>query len=192
MSEVTKGKLIIFSAPSGAGKSTIVNYLTRRFPALEFSVSATSRLPRGVERDGVEYYFLSPEDFAQRVERDEFVEWEEVYKGSCYGTLRSEMERIWSKGNVIIFDVDVKGGVALKKKFGADAMALFVMPPSIEELRRRLVGRGTDSTEVIDKRVAKAAEEMTYSEQFDKVIVNNHLEKALAEAEKIVDDFIND
>lgn len=192
MSEVKKGKLIIFSAPSGTGKGTIINHLVKRFPTLEFSISATSRLPRGVEQDGVEYYFISPENFADKVSRDEFVEWEEVYKGSCYGTLRSEMERIWSKGNVIIFDLDVKGGVALKGKFGDDALALFVMPPSIEELRRRLVGRGTESAEVIDKRIAKASEEMSYSVKYDKVIVNNHLEKALEEAEKIVGDFIND
>lgn len=192
MSEVKKGKLIIFSAPSGTGKGTIINHLVKRFPTLEFSISATSRLPRGVEQDGVEYYFISPENFADKVSRDEFVEWEEVYKGSCYGTLRSEMERIWSKGNVIIFDLDVKGGVALKGKFGDDALALFVMPPSIEELRRRLVGRGTESAEVIDKRIAKASEEMSYSVKYDKVIVNNHLEKALEEAAKIVGDFIND
>lgn len=192
MSEVKKRKLIIFSAPSGTGKGTIINHLVKRFPTLEFSISATSRQPRGAERNGVEYYFLSPEDFAGMVSRDEFVEWEEVYKGSCYGTLRSEMERIWSKGNVIIFDLDVKGGIALKEKFGDDALSLFVMPPSIEELRRRLVGRGTESAEAIDKRVAKAAEEMSYSVNYDKVIVNNHLEKALEEAEKIVGDFIND
>ena len=133
------GKLVIFSAPSGSGKTTIVRELLQRFPRLEFSVSATSRAPRGKERNGVDYFFLSPEEFRQAVQEDKFVEWEEVYSGTCYGTLRSEMERIWQKGNVIVFDVDVKGGVNLKKTFGASALSVFIMPPSVEELRRRLV-----------------------------------------------------
>ena len=184
------GKLVIFSAPSGSGKTTIVRELLQRFPRLEFSVSATSRAPRGKERNGVDYFFLSPEEFRQAVQEDKFVEWEEVYSGTCYGTLRSEMERIWQKGNVIVFDVDVKGGVNLKKTFGASALSVFIMPPSVEELRRRLVGRGTDSAETIEKRVAKAEQEIAHAPQFDRVIVNDSLEEAVAEAEKTVAEFI--
>ena len=146
------GKVIIFSAPSGSGKTTIVRHLLERYPQLEFSVSATSRAPRGQERDGVDYYFLSQEEFAKAVAENRFVEWEEVYKGTCYGTLRSEVERIWAKGHVIVFDVDVIGGINLKRIFGDDACSVFIMPPSIEELRRRLVGRGTDAPEVIERR----------------------------------------
>ena len=149
------GKLVIFSAPSGSGKTTIVRELLSRFPQFEFSVSATSRAPRGAERDGIDYFFLSPEAFRQAVREDRFVEWEEVYEGTCYGTLRSEVERIWAKGNVIVFDVDVIGGLNLKRIFGNDACAIFVMPPSIEVLRQRLVSRDTDAPEVIDRRVAK-------------------------------------
>ena len=155
------GKLVIFSAPSGSGKTTIVRELLKRFSCFEFSISATSRKPRGEERDGVDYYFLTAEEFRARVERDEFVEWEEVYAGTCYGTLRSEMERIWSKGNIILFDVDVIGGINLKRLFGNDACSLFIMPPSIEELERRLRGRGTDAEEVIQKRVDKAEFELS-------------------------------
>lgn len=151
------GKLVIFSAPSGSGKTTIVRELLQRFPRLEFSVSATSRAPRGKERNGVDYFFLSPEEFRQAVQEDKFVEWEEVYSGTCYGTLRSEMERIWQKGNVIVFDVDVIGGLNLKRIFGDRACAIFIMPPSIETLRERLVKRGTDSPETIECRVAKAS-----------------------------------
>ena len=184
------GKLVIFSAPSGSGKTTIVRELLQRFPRLEFSVSATSRAPRGKERNGVDYFFLSPEEFRQAVQEDKFVEWEEVYSGTCYGTLRSEMERIWQKGNVIVFDVDVKGGVNLKKTFGASALSVFIMPPSVEELRRRLVGRGTDSAGTIEKRVAKAEQEIAHAPQFDRVIVNDSLEEAVAEAEKTVAEFI--
>ena len=184
------GKLVIFSAPSGSGKTTIVRELLQRFPRLEFSVSATSRAPRGKERNGVDYFFLSPEEFRQAVQEDKFVEWEEVYSGTCYGTLRSEMDRIWQKGNVIVFDVDVKGGVNLKKTFGASALSVFIMPPSVEELRRRLVGRGTDSAETIEKRVAKAEQEIAHAPQFDRVIVNDSLEEAVAEAEKTVAEFI--
>ena len=142
------GKLVIFSAPSGSGKTTIVRELLQRFPRLEFSVSATSRAPRGKERNGVDYFFLSPEEFRQAVQEDKFVEWEEVYSGTCYGTLRSEMERIWQKGNVIVFDVDVIGGLNLKRIFSDRACAIFIMPPSIETLRERLVKRGTDSPEM--------------------------------------------
>lgn len=184
------GKLLIFSAPSGSGKTTIVRRLLEQFTNLEFSISATSRAPRGVEQNGVDYYFLSAEEFAEAVAADKFVEWEEVYKGTCYGTLRSEMERIWSKGNIILFDVDVMGGIRLKEIFGNDAMSIFVMPPSIEELRRRLEGRGTDAPEVIEKRIAKASFELTKAPQFDKQVVNDNLEVAVAEVAEIVKNFI--
>ncbi|MFI3259491.1 MAG: guanylate kinase [Rikenellaceae bacterium] len=187
---MAENKLIIFSAPSGSGKSTIVGELLKQFPQLEFSISATSRSPRGVERDGVEYFFLSQEEFAKRVEADEFVEWEEVYAGTCYGTLRSEVERIWAKGNVIIFDVDVVGGLRLKSIFGDAALALFIMPPSVEELRRRLVGRATDSAEVIERRVAKAEQEIATSPQFDEVVVNDVLSVAVEESRSIISKFL--
>lgn len=169
------GKLVIFSAPSGSGKTTIVRELLQRFPRLEFSVSATSRAPRGKERNGVDYFFLSPEEFRQAVQEDKFVEWEEVYSGTCYGTLRSEMERIWQKGNVIVFDVDVIGGLNLKRIFGDRACAIFIMPPSIETLRERLVKRGTDSPETIECRVAKAEFELTKAPKFDHVVINDDL-----------------
>ena len=190
MSRITEGKVVIFSAPSGAGKSTIIGRLLEKFPRLEFSISCTSRPPRGKEVHGREYYFLSNDEFKARAGAGEFVEWEAVYPGTCYGTLRSEVDRIWEKGSVIVFDVDVKGGVNLKKTFGASALSVFIMPPSVEELRRRLVGRGTDSAETIEKRVAKAEQEIAHAPQFDRVIVNDSLEEAVAEAEKTVAEFI--
>ena len=161
------GQVVIFSAPSGSGKTTIVHRLLARYPQFEFSVSATSRAPRGTERDGVDYYFLTQEAFRKAVAEGRFVEWEEVYQGTCYGTLRSEVERIWDKGHIILFDVDVMGGINLKRIFGADACSIFIMPPSIEELRRRLEGRGTDTPEVIERRVAKAEFELTKAPEFD-------------------------
>ena len=184
------GKLVIFSAPSGSGKTTIVRELLKRFDRFEFSISATSRQPRGQEQDGVDYYFLTNDEFRSRVERDEFVEWEEVYAGTCYGTLKSEMERIWNKGNVIVFDVDVMGGINLKRLFGDDACSIFIMPPSIEELERRLRGRGTDSEEVIQKRIAKAEFELSKSGDFDFTVVNDVLADAVAEATQIIDNFL--
>ena len=184
------GKLVIFSAPSGSGKTTIVRELLSRFPQFEFSVSATSRAPRGAERDGIDYFFLSPEAFRQAVREDRFVEWEEVYEGTCYGTLRSEVERIWAKGNVIVFDVDVIGGLNLKRIFGDDACSVFIMPPSVEELRRRLEGRGTDAPEVIDRRVAKAEFELTKAPEFDHVVVNDCLDEAVCGTCSILDQFI--
>lgn len=184
------GKLVIFSAPSGSGKTTIVRELLKRFNRFEFSISATSRQPRGQEQDGVDYYFLTNDEFRSRVERNEFVEWEEVYAGTCYGTLKSEMERIWNKGNVIVFDVDVMGGINLKRLFGDDACSIFIMPPSVEELERRLRGRGTDSEEVIQKRIAKAEFELSKSEAFDYTVVNDILDKAVAEATQIIDNFL--
>lgn len=184
------GKLVIFSAPSGSGKTTIVRELLKRFPQFEFSISATSRKPRGTEQHGVDYYYLSNEEFRERVERGEFVEWEEVYTGTCYGTLKSEMERIWAKGNVIVFDVDVMGGISLKRLFGDDACSVFIMPPSVEELERRLRGRGTDSEEVILKRIDKAEFELSKSNEFDFTVVNDVLADAVDEATKIIDNFL--
>jgi len=183
-------KVVIFSAPSGSGKSTIVNHILGLHPEMEFSISATSRLPRGKEQDGVEYYFFTAEEFRHMIIEDKFVEHEEVYSGSFYGTLKAEVERIWSKGHVIIFDVDVKGGVNLKKYFGDQALSIFIQAPSVEELRRRLVERGTDSVEAIENRIAKASEEMTFADKFDYVLVNDDLHKAYAEAERVVDDFL--
>ncbi len=185
-----KQKVIIFSAPSGSGKSTIVKYLLSKYPFLEFSVSATSRAPRGLEKDGVDYYFFTPERFRELVAQDAFVEYEEVYPGSFYGTLKSEVERIWKKGHTIVFDIDVKGGVNLKRIFGDKALSVFIKPPSIQELERRLIGRGTDSAEAIAKRVGKAAEELTYEDRFDRVLINDNLEVAFKEASDIVEDFI--
>lgn len=183
-------KVIIFSAPSGSGKTTIVHELLKRYPQFEFSISATSRAPRGAERDGVDYYFLTEEEFLRRIEADAFVEWEAVYAGTHYGTLRSEVDRIWSKGNVIIFDVDVVGGVNLKRIFGDKACSVFIMPPSIEELERRLIGRGTDAPDVIAKRVAKAGQEIERAPEFDHVVVNDDLQRAIADTCAIIDNFI--
>ena len=186
-------KVLIFSAPSGSGKSTIVNHILGLYPgSMEFSVSATSRAPRGEEQDGREYYFLTTEEFRKMIAEDKFVEYEEVYEGRFYGTLKSECERIWAAGHVIIFDVDVKGGVILKKYFGDAALSIFIQAPSVEVLRQRLVNRGTDSPEAIEERVAKAEEEMTYAPQFDYVLVNDELQTAYAESEKVVEDFLDD
>lgn len=184
------GKLIIFSAPSGSGKTTIVKRLLSTFPQFEFSISATSRQPRGEERNGVDYFFLTHEEFRQKVAENAFVEWEEVYNGTCYGTLRSEMERIWAKGNVIIFDVDVMGGINLKRIFGERACSIFIKAPSVEALRERLIGRGTDSAETIEKRVAKAEFELSKASEFDFVVVNDILDNAVAETEQIITDFL--
>ena len=185
-------KVIIFSAPSGAGKSTVVNHILKLFPQLEFSVSATSRSPRGAEKHGVEYYFFSPDEFRKMISEDKFVEYEEVYSGSFYGTLKSEVERIWAKGHVIVFDIDVKGGVNLKRLFGDKAFSVLIQAPSTTVLRQRLIGRSTDTPETIEKRLAKAESEMEFaSGKFDYVLVNDRLEDTLAEAEKIVGDFLS-
>ncbi|MBR5700610.1 MAG: guanylate kinase [Bacteroidales bacterium] len=184
------GKVLIFSAPSGSGKSTIVGNILRKRNDVEFSVSATSRPPRGEEKDGVEYLFYSADIFRLLIRDDKFVEYEEVYKDRFYGTLKSEVNRIWAKGHAIAFDVDVKGGVSLKKYFGDAALSVFIQAPSIEELRRRLVSRATDTPEAIEERVAKAAEEMTYAPQFDRVLINDDLEKAFRESEEMVAAFL--
>lgn len=188
---MSNNKVIIFSAPSGAGKSTIVNHILGLHPELEFSISATSRAPRGQERHGVEYYFFSANEFRRMIEEDKFVEHEEVYPGSFYGTLKSEVERIWAKGHAIVFDIDVQGGVNLKRIFGDKAFSVFIQAPSVEVLRERLIGRGTDTPEAIDKRVAKAASEMEFAiGRFDHVLINDDLTEAFAEAERVVDDFL--
>lgn len=184
------GKVIIFSAPSGSGKTTIVNELLCRFPQFEFSISATSRAPRGIECHGKDYHFLSPEEFMQAVNDDRFVEWEEVYQGTSYGTLKSEIERIWGKGNIILFDVDVIGGINMKRVFGDDACSIFVMPPSVEVLKKRLISRGTDSMEKIQCRVDKAEFEITKATEFDYIVVNDDLQLAVSEAIDIVNNFI--
>lgn len=186
-----QGKVIIFSAPSGAGKSTVVNHLLGLHPEFEFSVSATSRQPRGSERDGVEYYFIDASRFRELIEEDAFVEYEEVYRDRFYGTLKSEVERIWAKGNVIIFDVDVKGGVSLKKYFGDAALSVLIVPPSMEILEARLRGRATDSEEAIIERLQKAQSELDFAAgRFDCELVNDRLEDTFAKAEAIVDDFL--
>lgn len=185
-------KVIIFSAPSGAGKSTIVGKMLERFPQLEFSISATSRAPRGNETNGKEYYFFDTSAFRKMISENAFVEYEEVYPGSYYGTLRSELERIWAKGKTIVFDIDVKGGMNLKRIFGQDALSIFIMAPSVEELRRRLLARGTDSPESIEKRIAKAEEENSFSEKFDIIIVNDCLDRAISETAGKIGEFIGE
>lgn len=187
----SKGKLIIFSAPSGSGKTTIVRHLLEVYPELEFSISATSRAPRGTEKNGVDYYFLSPEEFAHRVDKDEFLEWEEVYSGTRYGTLNSEVERIWTKGHHVVFDIDVVGGLNLKQKFGERALAVYVRVPDMATLEQRLRGRGTDTEEKIQIRLAKAEEESARAHEFDVVLVNDELDRVCGEAEKLIGDFLN-
>lgn len=183
-------KIIIFSAPSGSGKSTIIHHLLGQNLNLEFSISATSRKPRGAEKDGVEYYFLTPEKFREKIGNDQFLEYEEVYTDTFYGTLKSEIERIHNAGKIVLFDVDVVGGVNLKKIFGCQALSIFVMPPSLEELRNRLINRGTDTPEVIDKRLAKATYEMSFAPQFDVIIENDDLDRAKREAVEVIKGFI--
>ncbi len=182
---------MIFSAPSGAGKTTLVKHLLQKGFNLEFSISATSRAPRHTEIHGKDYYFLSPEEFLRKIENDEFLEWEEVYAGTSYGTLKSEVDRICEQGKNVIFDVDVVGGLNIKKYYGDRALAVFVKPPSVEELRKRLLGRSTDSKDKIAMRVAKAEHELSFAQQFDVVITNDDLQIACAEAEKVIADFLN-
>ena len=182
---VTKNVLIV-SAPSGGGKSTIVGHLLKTFNCFDFSVSATSRAPRGAEVHGKEYFFLSEAEFKSRVSAGEFVEHEEVYPGLFYGTLKSEVERVWGNGKIVLFDIDVMGGINLKKLYGEKALSIFIAPPSLEILRERLVKRGTDSPEAIEKRVAKARKEMQFAGNFDKILVNDDLQTALNEVEQII------
>ena len=185
-----KGKLVIFSAPSGSGKSTVINHLLRQGLDLEFSISATSRSPRGEEQHGVEYYFLSPEDFRARIANGDFLEYEEVYTDKFYGTLKSEVERITETGKNVIFDVDVVGGCNIKNYYGDRALSVFIQPPSIEALKERLEGRGTDSTETIAARLEKASFELGFASKFDTVIINDVLEKAQAEALETIQKFL--
>ena len=184
------GKLIIFSAPSGSGKSTIINYLMTQDLNLAFSISATSRPPRGTEQHGVEYYFLSAEEFKQRIANDEFLEYEEVYADRFYGTLKAPIEKQLAEGYNVVFDVDVVGGCNIKKYYGDRALSVFIQPPSIEELRKRLVGRATDAPEVIESRIAKAEFELGFAEKFDVVVINDDLEKAQADALKTIQNFL--
>lgn len=184
------GKLIIFSAPSGSGKSTIINYLLQQSLRLRFSISATSRAPRGTEKNGVEYYFLTPEAFKARIAKGDFLEYEEVYTDKFYGTLKSEVERILNEGDNVIFDVDVVGGCNIKRFYGDRALSVFIQPPSIEELRKRLVGRGTDTPEVIESRIAKAEYELSFADKFDTVVINDNLETAKAKALQVIQAFL--
>ena len=184
-------KLIIFSAPSGAGKTTIVKHLLGVYPEiLSFSISATTRSPRAYEKPNKDYYFISVDNFRKRIENNEFIEYEQVYEGLYYGTLRSEVERLWRENKVVLFDVDVKGGVSLKQEFGDQALAIFVQPPSIKELRKRLLSRKTETAETLKERVEKAEIEMEFASFFDKVVINDSLSEALDYSEKIVEDFI--
>jgi len=185
-----EGKLVIISAPSGAGKTTIVNHLLRNDDRLEFSISATTRKPRGAEKNGTEYYFLQVEEFRKKIRNNSFVEWEEVYKDQYYGTLKSEIERIWSAGHSVLFDVDVKGGINLKKIFSSQAVSIFIMPPSVEELEKRLLARATDSPEKIRMRVEKAKEEIKLAESFDHIVINDILENAQDDTLRIVSEFL--
>ena len=187
-----KGKLIIFSAPSGTGKSTIINWLMQNHKELNmaFSISCTSRAPRGTEQNGVEYFFLTPEEFKKRIKADEFLEYEEVYTDRFYGTLKSLVEKQCDAGQNVVFDVDVKGGCNIKKHYGSKAISIFIMPPSIEELRRRLESRATDAPGVIDQRIARAEFEIGFADKFDKVVVNDNLDKAKNEVLEIINDFL--
>lgn len=184
-------KAILFSAPSGSGKTTIIKRLMDHFDCFEFSISATSRKPRTGETDGTDYYFLSHDDFMARVRQGDFLEWEEVYAGTCYGTLKSEIDRICEKGKVVVFDVDVNGGINIKRFFGDDALAIFVMPPSIEELERRLRSRGTESEESIMKRLGRSAKELEESTKFDITIINDDLDRAVEETKSVIEHFLS-
>ncbi|MBO5591810.1 MAG: guanylate kinase [Prevotella sp.] len=188
-----RGRLIIFSAPSGSGKSTIVNWLMKEHPELNlyFSISCTSRNPRGTEQNGVEYFFISPEQFREKISNDEFIEYEEVYENRFYGTLKSQVEKQLNAGQNVIFDVDVKGGISIKKFYGKDALSIFIQPPSIEELRKRLEGRATDTPEAIETRLAKARYELSFSNQFDTIIINDDLTKAEEKVYSLIFSFIN-
>jgi guanylate kinase len=187
----SNGKLVIFSAPSGAGKTTIVRHLLTKIPELEFSISATTRKPRGDEQNGKDYYFIGKEEFLHRIAKKQFVEFEEVYTGTFYGTLRTEIDRIWQKHKTVIFDIDVEGGLHLKRKYDGQALAIFVQPPSLEVLTERLTARGTDSAEKLKERFIKAEKELNYAPQFDIILKNHDLQTACDEAEELVRQFIS-
>lgn len=189
-SELAQEKVIVFSAPSGSGKTTLVKHVLDHFPEVAFSVSCTTRKPRGAEVHGVDYYFLSPEEFRTKIAENAFVEFEEVYSEKYYGTLISEVERIWKSGKAVIFDVDVLGGIALKKHFGAKALSMFIMPPSVAELERRLIARATDDPQTVKIRVEKAAQEMKFSRDFDAVIINTDLAEAKVQADNLITNFL--
>ena len=188
------GKLIIFSAPSGSGKSTLVNYLMEKHPEIQlaFSISCTSRAPRGKEQNGVEYFFLSPEEFKKKIANDEFLEYEEVYEDRFYGTLKSQVEVQSQAGQNVVFDVDVKGGVNIKKHYGSRALSVFIQPPSVEELRNRLVGRATDAPEVIEQRLNKAEYELSFADKFDRIVINDDLEKAKVDIYNVIKQFLDE
>ena len=189
---MNNGKALIFSAPSGSGKTTIVKHLIEKYPQLAFSISATTRQPRaGVETDKIDYHFLSGEDFQKKIDQDELVEWEEVYEGTYYGTLKSEITRIWNQNQIVLFDVDVKGGLNLKKYFGDQALAIFIKAPDIDTLKKRLRSRKTESESDLRTRLDKIEEELTYEDKFDLVIINDDLESSLLEAERITKEFVN-
>jgi len=185
------GKLILFCGPSGSGKTTIVHHLLKNNPVLAFSISATTRKKRDVETDGVDYHFLTVDAFKQKIANDEFVEWEEVYKNGFYGTLKSELEKIWNQNKVVLFDVDVEGGLKIKNKFTDQILAVFVMPPSIDELHKRLHARDTETDESLKARISKSEHELTYALRFDKVLINDDREKAFRKAEQLVNQFLN-
>lgn len=189
----SKGRLLIFSAPSGSGKSTIVQWLMKEHPELNmhFSISCTTRAPRGTEQNGVEYFFLSPAEFKEKIAQDAFVEYEEVYTDKYYGTLKSQVTEMTENGQNVVFDIDVKGGCNIKRQYGSKALSIFIQPPSIEELRRRLEGRATDAQEVIEQRLSKASYELTFAEKFDVVIVNDDLEKAKADTLNAINEFLD-
>lgn len=189
---MSKGKLIIFSAPSGSGKSTIINYLLTQHLNLAFSISATSRAPRGSERDGVEYYFLTPDEFRRRIAAGDFLEYEEVYADKFYGTLKSEVERLTTAGKNVLFDVDVVGGLNIKRFYGERALSVFIQPPSLAELRRRLEHRATDAPEVIESRLAKAEYELSFAPKFDRIVVNDELDRACQEILSVVRNFLDE
>lgn len=190
MQFASQGKLIIITAPSGSGKTSITRYLIDKYPKLAFSISATTRAPRGAEKDGVDYYFLSVDEFKKKIDQKAFVEWEMVYEGKYYGTLKSELERMWTTGQVPMLDIDVQGAVHVQQRFGGECLSIFIQPPSIEELRRRLERRGTESPESLETRVSKASYEMSFSHQFNTTILNDNLEQACLETERVIKAFL--
>ena len=185
-----KHKILIITAPSGAGKTSITRYLMRTFPQLAFSVSAATRRPRGYEKDGVDYHFITEEDFKQKIQHNEFVEWEMVYEGKYYGTLKAELERIWKDNKIPVLDIDVKGAIHVQQQYPANSLSLFIETPSVEVLKKRLEGRGTESGESLAARINKAAYELSFKEQFNEHIVNDDLQRACNEAETIVGEFL--